>query len=182
MALAMVSLAASTTASLTLPVAMTAATTASIVEGKPLPAGPPIPVVTLKGETRDLRADLDSGGAKLVVFWASWCQPCIHEIPEIRELGHFYGKKGLRVVGVALSWNGDTLEKVSQAVETQGIDYPVLFDNADKARIAFELRAIPASLLIDGQGTVRWRGEVLPSDINARIKEALGPGEERGSR
>jgi len=180
MALAMVSLAASTT----FPAAMTAAatTTASIVEGKPLPAGPPIPVVTLKGETKDLRADLASGGAKLVVFWASWCQPCIHEIPEIRELGHFYGKKGLRVVGVALSWNGDTLEKVSQAVETQGIDYPVLFDNADKARTAFDLRAIPASLLIDGQGTVRWRGEVLPSDINARIKEALGPGEERGSR
>ena len=152
-----------------------------IAEGEKVVPGSPIPVVTLDGAPADLRASL-AGGPTLLIFWATWCQPCIHEVPEVRELYHFYAKRGLRVVGVALSWNGDTREKVKQALGDNGIDYPVLFDDEDKARVAFDLRAIPASILVDASGVVRFKGTILPSDINTRIKDALGPGEESGPK
>ena len=150
--------------------------------GASIDAMPSIPVVNIKGEPADLRAIAHPPGATLVIFWATWCEPCIHEIPEIRELNRFYSGRGLRVVSVALSWNGDTLERVAGARQTHGIDYPVYFDAEDKARPAFDLRALPASVLIDSKGVIRWKGNLLPSDINARIKEALGPGEESGSK
>jgi len=155
---------------------------AAVAVGEPIDAAPAIPVLDIKGEPADLRTLLQPPGATLLIFWATWCQPCIHEVPEIRELSRFYASRGLRVMSVALSWNGDTLEKVVEARQTHGIDYPVYFDAHDKARPAFDLRALPASVLIDSTGVVRWKGNLLPSDINARIKEALGPGEERGSK
>src|SRR5262249_54035631 len=68
-----------------------------VEEGDKLPAGWTVPVVDLKGQEVDLRAALGKQGATLLVFWGTWCQPCLHEVPEIREVARFYAPKGLRV-------------------------------------------------------------------------------------
>ena len=163
----------------------------SFAEGMHVAPGPPVAVVTLRGDPADLRAKLmppaqdaqhAPRGATLLVFWGSWCMPCIHEVPEIKEIGRFYGKRGLRVVSVALSLHEDTLEKVARAAGDHGIDYEILFDRDDAARQAFGIKSVPTSLLIDASGVVRWRGNTLPSDINERIKAALGPGEASGPK
>jgi thiol-disulfide isomerase/thioredoxin len=156
----------------------------SFAQGEHVAPGPPVAVLTLRGDPADLRARIspEPRGATLLVFWGSWCMPCIHEVPEIKEVGRFYGKRGLRVVSVALSLHEDTLEKVAQAASAHGIDYEILFDKDDAARQAFGIKSVPTSLLIDASGVVRWRGNTLPSDINERIKAALGPGEASGAQ
>lgn len=155
--------------------------------GEPAPLEAASPVSDLEGNTTDLRARVLPGDgsthkATLLVFWGTWCQPCIHEVPVLNELQRFYGKDGLQVIGIGMSWGGDTLDKVAAAAEQHGMSYPVLFDKDGRARAAFGVTALPTSALIDARGTVRWMGLALPRDIAGRIREALGTGEERGSK
>jgi thiol-disulfide isomerase/thioredoxin len=111
--------------------------------------------------------------ATLLVFWASWCQPCIGEIPVLNELHRYYGKRGLRVVGLGVTNGGETLEKMVEAATNHGVAYPVFFDAQGAVEKAFGLSAIPTSALIDSRKTVRWLGPNLPRDINKRIEEAM---------
>jgi len=153
-------------------------------QGGPFPRDKQIPVVDLQGRPLDLRQVVPpgegSGRAALVVFWASWCQPCIREIPEINELHRFYKERGLSVVGLGIQWGGDTIEDVAEAVAMHGVKYPVLFDAQDRARELFGITALPAAALVDSKGTLRWFGTQLPKDINERIRAAIEPEEERG--
>jgi len=160
------------------------------VVGDDIKAGDPLPVMSAKGDTVNLREELAPSptsartrpGATLLIFWATWCKPCMHEVPEIREVGRFYANQGLRVVSVATTWKDDSLEKILDAAKDNGIDYKVLFDMKDSAREAFGVKSLPTTILIDGKGVVTWRGDVLPADINERVRAALGPNEDRGAK
>lgn len=168
------------------------ATAAAIVaEGDVVTSsGPAIPVITLKGDTVDLRGALARpaagtearGAATVLVFWATWCKPCLHEVPEIRGVGRFYASQGLRVLSVALPVADDTPQKVAETAKENGIDYEVLYDQNGSAHQAFGVESLPTSLLIDGKGVVRWRGSAFPRDINARIKAILEPGSQSGAK
>ena len=116
-------------------------------------------------------------GATLLVFWASWCHPCVSEIPVLNELHRFYGKRGLRVVGMGVEEGGETLEGIKKAAMAHGVTYPVLFDSEGKGLELFGVGALPTSVLLSGTGVILWNGPALPEDITARIAAALGPGE-----
>jgi thiol-disulfide isomerase/thioredoxin len=151
---------------------------------KPLPAGA-IQVQTLQGDPLDLATLLRSGTshrAVLLVFWGTWCAPCLREIPELKELRRFHGPRGLEVLGVAVQHGEETLDVLLRAVRDHGINYPVYFDARGEAARMFGVTALPAAALIDAEGVVRWMGPSLPKDINERIQAALGPGEDRAGR
>ena len=161
---------------------------AALTEGSVLTDDWRVPVADLKGATLDLRDEIllpgapEDGGATLLVFWATWCEPCIHEIPVLNELHKYYAKSGLKLLGVGMSQGGDTLKSISEAASRHGMAYRVLFDGEGKAREAFGVLALPAAALIDRRGVVRWSGPSLPPDINARIKSALAPQKDSGSK
>jgi thiol-disulfide isomerase/thioredoxin len=159
---------------------------AAVKEGDAIQGKALTGVVDMQGRAVDLAQEIvppgSGGGAALMVFWGTWCPPCIQEIPVLNELQRYYGKKGLRVIGLGLNVEGDTLGGVVDAVARHGIKYPVLFDRDAKVREAFDVRALPASVLIDGRGIVRWFGPALPKDINARIEAALAPREDSASK
>lgn len=123
-----------------------------------------------------------TGRATLLVFWASWCHPCINEIPVLNELRRFYAKRGLRILGLGVREGGETLERLKGAAASNGASYPILYDSEGKAQEAFDVRALPMSVLIDAEGLVRWIGPALPSDLAARVEAALVPGERRGAK
>lgn len=160
----------------------------ALAEGLVIPDDWRVQVTDLKGAAVDLRDEILSagapelGGATLLVFWATWCQPCIHEVPVLNELHKFYAKSGLKLLGVGMSHGGDSLKSISEAASLHGMTYPVLFDGEDKARKAFGVLALPAAALVDRRGVVRWSGPSLPRDINARIKSALTPQKDSGSK
>ena len=160
-------------------------TAANLGKGVPIPANPPMVVVDLDGGAVDFRqrvlAPVGEKGATLVVFWGSWCEPCIHEIPVINELEKFYGPKGLKVIGLGLDIGGETLDTIAGARVKHQINYPVLFDKDGAVRKAFGISILPAVTLIDGDGVVQWVNKGLPRDINQKIKAALTPREERAA-
>ena len=124
----------------------------------------------------------DAKGAILIVFWASWCRPCVSEIPVLNELHRFYGKRGLRVVGLGVREGGETLEGIRKAALAHGVTYPTLFDSQGTGQELFGVGALPTSVLLSGAGVVLWNGPALPEDIMARIAAALGPGGEGGTK
>jgi len=100
-------------------------------------------------------ADFD-GQVMLVNFWATWCTPCVEEMPMLSELQQNYAARGLRVVGIAL----DDPQKAGSFVAQLGIDYPVLVGTTDAILVGrqFGNRAgmLPYSVLVDSDGIVRW--------------------------
>ncbi len=157
-----------------------------VAVGAPLPSGRSLGVVDLSGAPVDLHRMIPPGRedarAALIVFWATWCAPCIEEIPVLRSLQDFHAKRGLRIVGVGVSEGGETLERVAGAAARHKLNYDILFDREGEAQAAFNLIGIPWSVLIDGEGVVRWVGPALPRDIDERIRAALTPQEERAPR
>ena len=131
--------------------------------GDPAPAG----VETLVGQARpDFRhPDLDGrmreaadfdGALTLVNFWATWCAPCVEEMPMLSELQDRYRDRGFRVVGIAL----DERDRAAAFARDLGITYPVLLGEADvvvtSRRYGNTTGMLPYSVLVDAKGVVRW--------------------------
>lgn len=91
----------------------------------------------------------------IVNFWATWCPPCVKEMPALMKLRETYQAKGLEIVGVAL----DTKDAVSAFIDPLGIDYPILLAEQEGIGLSQEygnqLGALPYSVVIDRQGVVR---------------------------
>lgn len=154
---------------------------------RPVPSIP-LMVQDLQGAGVDLAPRLRGGSstaagrAVLLVFWGSWCAPCLREIPELNELQRFYGPRGLEVIGVGLAHVEETPARLAAASRDRKVAYPVYFDAQGAMARTFGVTALPAAALIDGAGVVRWMGPSLPKDINERIQAAVRPGEDSAGR
>lgn len=81
---------------------------------------PEFAMTDLDGKLRDIK-EWD-GKIVMLNFWATWCAPCMKEIPDLIELQNHYGQQGLQIIGIAID-NEDT---VRQFAEEIGINYPVM--------------------------------------------------------
>ncbi|PXW24413.1 TlpA family protein disulfide reductase [Paraburkholderia caballeronis] len=107
-------------------------------------------------------------GRPIVVnFWASWCGPCVQEMPELSALQREYAKKGIQFVGLGV----DSAANVKAFLQKVKVDYPVYiagFGGADIAR-AFGNNAggLPFTVVIDAKGAVRSTklGQVKPDEL-----------------
>ncbi|MGB1558003.1 MAG: TlpA disulfide reductase family protein [Oceanococcaceae bacterium] len=95
------------------------------------------------------------GRWQLVNFWASWCPPCVQEIPLLVALQQRYPNTQLQVLGPAL----DRVAPAQVAAERFGINYPVLFGERSVSAwmdaLGEHQGALPFSVLIDPQGIIR---------------------------
>ena len=136
---------------------------------------PDFTVVDLDGEVVSL-SDL-RGDPVILNFWATWCPPCLKEIPEFIELQNTYGEQGFQIVGIAI----DDEEAVRDYVEEVGMNYPSLVAEADGVLLAKRygngIGALPYTVIInrDGEISDTFRGELS----KIRAKELLA---ERGIR
>jgi thiol-disulfide isomerase/thioredoxin len=114
-------------------------------------------------------------GKPLVVnFWASWCGPCVAEMPALAALHKHYAAKGINFVGIAV----DTAPNVQGFVHRVNVDYPLVvagFGGGDLARqFGDEQGALPFTVVIDASGKVRSTtlGQVKPEKL-AKTLDAL---------
>ena len=104
----------------------------------------------LQGKSRNLS---EWRGKVLVVnFWATWCPPCLKEIPEFVRMQEKSGPKGLQFVGIA----ADQPDKVRQFAAKHHINYPILLGEMDVIQIARlagnEAGGLPFTVIIDREG------------------------------
>jgi peroxiredoxin len=157
--------------------ATTTATTSPTPAPAPTETGnsmPPYSAKLLDGQPFDLAAE--KGNVVLLNVWATWCQPCRVEIPDLQKLHDAYGKRGFKVVGVSVD-EGDPVE-VKQFVAEQKMTYPVVLDPDGRIANLLQTMVLPTTVLIDRGGKIVWRhiGMVPPGDakLTAAIAAALG--------
>jgi thiol-disulfide isomerase/thioredoxin len=96
------------------------------------------------------------GQVLLVNFWATWCAPCVEEMPMLSQLQRDYAGQGVAVVGIAL----DEPRRALEFARELGVDYPVLFGLADAMvvgrRYGNRSGMLPYSVLVDEAGVIRW--------------------------
>jgi peroxiredoxin len=115
------------------------------------------------------------GNVLVINFWASWCLPCLDEIPELVTLQSLYEAKGFQVIGIALQ-NPDGLDEF---VNQQGMDYPILAGEAAVIAIAEKygnlIGALPYTAIVDRLGTVVYTkaGAVTRGEVEAIIEGLL---------
>jgi thiol-disulfide isomerase/thioredoxin len=112
---------------------------------------PTLALKTYTGET--LTVSGSDKDVTLLVFWATWCQPCLMEVPTLVKLHDKYRDKNFRVVSI----NVDDPEgkKVNAIVGRFGINYPVLIGNEDVMKQFGGVQALPTSFLIGRDGRIR---------------------------
>lgn len=129
---------------------LAAAQPTGLTLGSPLPA---LSVRTLDGApvtTASLRGDV-----VLLNLWASWCEPCRQELPELEGLHARLGKRGLHVVGVSVD-RERTPEELREL--TRGaLTFPIWHDPEDQASRAFGVDLLPATFLFDRKGSLVWQ-------------------------
>jgi thiol-disulfide isomerase/thioredoxin len=113
------------------------------------------------------------GRVVLIEFWATWCAPCLRQIPVLRKLRERYGPERFEVLGVSL--NSSERRDFTAWVNRQGVAWPQVHDGrAFNGRVArsFAVGALPASVLIDRRGRVvaaNLRDEALERAVAALV-------------
>ncbi len=113
-------------------------------------------------------ASFEKGKVYVVEFWATWCGPCIAQMPHLSAMSRQYRPQGVTFIGMtSTDSRGNTLDKVEAMVADNGdgMDYTVAWDQGRTTNEAF-LKAsgqtgIPCSFLIDKQGEVAFIGHPM---------------------
>ncbi|MDX1480934.1 MAG: TlpA disulfide reductase family protein [Woeseiaceae bacterium] len=100
----------------------------------------------------NLRLSEYRGDVVMINFWATWCGPCRQEMPLLDDLYARYNRVGFNLLGVNID---DDARRAMQMVEDLGINFPVLFDDSKEVSRLYQVEAMPVTVLVDRQGTVR---------------------------
>lgn len=110
----------------------------------------------------------------VINFWATWCSPCIREIPELTHFYDEYHRQGVTVLGV--NYEELTTEQIQQAVKEFRINYPVLYLGADSYMSEeMVLKGLPSTFIISPEGRLvkAWVGPVNKQDLTNFIRPYL---------
>jgi cytochrome c biogenesis protein CcmG, thiol:disulfide interchange protein DsbE len=115
------------------------------------------------------------GQVVVVNFWASWCAECRTEQPALNQTWERFRDAGVVVVGVNFE---DATGDAQQFVAGLGTSYPVVVDTDSKTALAFGLRGVPETYLIDQRGRLvdRFVGPVTADRLGDRISDLLAGG------
>ena len=138
------------------------------------PAAPQLDLPGVDGKRYQLAAY--QGSVVLVNFWATWCAPCIHEMPTLQKLREKLKGQRFEVLAVNL---GEDEERIRAFMEkfTPKLEFPILLAHDQSIMQAWKIQGLPISYLVDNQG--RWVYQALgPRDFShphivSRIEDLL---------
>jgi thiol-disulfide isomerase/thioredoxin len=131
---------------------------------------PTLEAQDLSGNT--IRLDSFKGKYVIIDFWATWCTPCVIELPRLQEAYRKYHDAGLEIVSVSLD---ETRSAVVDFVKVRKLSWVQLHNGTAGADLveAFGISSIPSSYLIDPEGTIirlDLRGQALENTLAKLIK------------
>lgn len=114
---------------------------------------PTLSLPDLAGQPRSLNEF--AGKVLLVTFWASWCTPCLEELPSIQRLKEEMVGAPFAVIGVNV---GEAERRVRTMAQRLGLDFLVLLDKDSAAFKGWGANVLPTAYVLDGSGRVRYVG------------------------
>ncbi len=95
----------------------------------------------------------DSRGKPILMnFWASWCVPCLIEMPYIQEIYDEWTDKGLEVLAINV---GESPSHVKEFLQSQGLHLPVLLDTNEEVALKYNVRGFPTTFFVDKDGIIQ---------------------------
>ena len=129
-------------------------------------------LTTPDGAPLSIMSEVSKHKITVLDFWASWCNPCRREMPNIVKLYKDYQPKGLGIIGISLDEDADEWKK---AIKSMGLTWPQVSDlkgwQSEPAK-RFQVRAIPFTIVLDNNGKIiakELRGVELENFIKKQL-------------
>lgn len=153
-------------------VAATATLAASLASAQPPQAAPAAP---------DVSSALGLAKGRIVVlnFWASWCAPCVREMPLLARLSREYGPKGVDVIAPSID-DAEERDAARAFVRRHALPFTIVYGATTADMIERRLgNSVPATVILDRSGEPRFRlvGEMKEKDLRARLDVLLEGGD-----
>ena len=132
---------------------------------------PEFSVTDLQGQKLAL-ADY-RGKVVLLDFWATWCAPCLEEIPHFVEMQQKYGPQGMQVIGISMD---DNAKPVQAFYQQQKMNYPVAIGDAKLAERYGGVLGLPVTFVIDREGRIakKFVGATDTKVIEQEVVRVMG--------
>ncbi len=119
---------------------------------------PPFKLLAIDGKEIALES-FAKDKVTLLVFGATWCPSCRHEIPILKEYHNELKDDGLKILSIDIQ---ESKKKVNSFVKKNRINYPVALDsNAEAARL-YKVVGIPLNIILDKNGVIRYKATLPP--------------------
>ncbi len=141
---------------------------ANVVEAK---AAPDVDLQDLRNGEMTCIEVLHAGKPLFLNFWASWCPPCVGEMPHIQKMYEKYGDR-INIAAVSIDDNeGDAIAYIKEA----GLSLPTYYGDVQKIGKAYQIEAIPLSLIVSPSGEIiaEQLGGMSESEMDSFIQSAL---------
>jgi thiol-disulfide isomerase/thioredoxin len=153
---------------------LVACTGSEAAPAAPISVDEPLPLI--EGPTLDggRASSADLAGAPLVVnAWASWCEPCEEETPQLVALSREFAAEGVRFLGIN---HADQHAAATAFAGRVGISYPSVEDPAGRLAAALGYVGLPATFVVDASGTMRWAvlGPTDADTLRPLIEDVVG--------
>ena len=124
---------------------------------------------TPEGETVSLKSVVEKAGNKYVLldFWASWCGPCMREMPHLKQAYAKYNKKGFEIYGVSFDRSADAWKAAIKNQNMKWVNVSLLQSFSNPAAEEYVVESIPTNFLIDCA-----TGEIIAKNLRGEAVEA----------
>ena len=113
------------------------------------------------------------GKVVLINFWATWCQPCLAEMPHIDKYYKELKSKGFEVLSISTD-DARNASKVKPLVKSRGFTFPVLLDKQTKVvKLYNPNKTLPYNVLIDRNGKIAWTKASYSAGEEVHIKKKI---------
>ncbi|MDR2674636.1 MAG: TlpA family protein disulfide reductase [Opitutaceae bacterium] len=112
------------------------------------------------------------GKVVLIDFWATWCEPCVAEIPHVQAAYQKYHDKGFEVIGISLDQDAATLVKY---VTGKKMPWPQHWDDGGELAMRYGVMRFPTTFLLDGEGKI-VATDLRGPDLEKHLEKLLGKG------
>jgi thiol-disulfide isomerase/thioredoxin len=185
------------------PASSPSATQPVVSQEKPSSEYPPLASAIAQADLKNMDGSTfkiaDKKGKVIVInLWATWCGPCLAEMPSFVAMQQKYGDQGFEILGLNTDDESDhMMNDINDVIQKKGINYPIVFSDA-KLQGAFlnisKFAGIPQSFLVDRDGNLRgvFKGanpenvkkmdgiiaNLVAGDQNAQAADAPAPSSE----
>jgi thiol-disulfide isomerase/thioredoxin len=113
------------------------------------------------------------GKVLVVNYWASWCKPCVDEMPALSRMHSHYAAWGVQFVGIGL----DDTEKLAAFVRTTPVSYPVLVASPAATTPGLQVKGLPYTVVIGRDGRIEMTrlGRIDEESLEPILRRLIGP-------